>query len=83
MVRLSNISIREWKSFLESQGCHYYRTKGGHEIWGKKELTRSLTFQTHIDPIPEMVIRSNRGLAYKTYPSIRMKLSLKLEDNTV
>lgn len=38
--------------------CNYVRTSDGHQVWSKKELTRPIIFQTHIDPIPEFIIRN-------------------------
>ena len=42
---------------MEWEELHYVRTNGGHEIWSKKGLFRPVTFQTHIDPVPEKVVR--------------------------
>jgi predicted RNA binding protein YcfA (HicA-like mRNA interferase family) len=58
-VKLKNISLAEWRRYLKSLGLNKHRTKGGHEMWGKTGLTRQITFSNHIEPIPEMVIRSN------------------------
>ncbi len=55
--KLSNISIKEYKIFLTNCGCKYIRTSGGHEIWSRADLFRSITFQTHIDPVPERIIK--------------------------
>jgi len=57
--KLTNITIKKFKKFLKNAGCGYLRTNSGHEIWGKQGLTRPVTFQTHIDPVPELVIQSN------------------------
>jgi len=56
--RLSNISVSQYREFLSKAGCKYIRTTGGHEVWAKKELTRPIIFQTHIDPIPEFIIKN-------------------------
>lgn len=58
-VKLSNVSLAEWRRFLKHCGCNYHRTKGGHEMWGKSGLTREVVVQTHIDPIPEFIIKNN------------------------
>lgn len=55
--KLSNISIAEYRKFLMSQGCTKIRISGGHEIWTRADLTRPITFQTHIDPVPERIIK--------------------------
>jgi hypothetical protein len=56
---LKNISLRLFRQFLISKGLKIIRTNGGHEIWGGKQLLRPIVFQTHIDPIPEFVIKNN------------------------
>ncbi len=39
-------------------GCYFARTKGGHEAWKKPGLTRPIIFQTHVEPVPEMVVKN-------------------------
>jgi len=56
--KLTNVSLRMYREFLSKSGCKYVRTSDGHEVWTKKELTRPIIFQTHIDPIPEFIIRN-------------------------
>jgi len=59
-VRLSNISIDEFKQFLEFIGC--FRVDNGnegHEKWERPGVPRPIIFQTHIDPIPEFILRNN------------------------
>jgi hypothetical protein len=56
---LKNISLRLLRQFLISRGLKIIRTNGGHEIWGGKQLLRPIVIQTHIDPIPEFVIKNN------------------------
>lgn len=59
-VRLGNISIAEFKDFLESKGCvRVDNGNEGHEKWEKPGITRPIIYQTHIDPIPEFIIRNN------------------------
>lgn len=59
-VKLSNISISEFKEFLEEQGCEQEESGNeGHEKWSKAGCIRPVVFQTHIDPIPEFIIRNN------------------------
>lgn len=58
MRSLKNVSIKEYKAFLDKQKCSHYRTKGGHEHWAKPGLARPITFQTHIDPIPKHIIEN-------------------------
>lgn len=59
-VRLSNISIADFKEYLENLGCvRVDNGNDGHEKWEKEGMTRPVIFQTHIDPIPEFIIRNN------------------------
>lgn len=63
--KLSNISIAKFQAFLELCMCKQIGTNGGHEKWTRTDLTRPIVFQTHIDPIPEFIIKNNlRGLGY-------------------
>ena len=57
--KLSNISISNFKEFLTKAGCDYQGTEAGHEKWSRHDLTRPVIFQTHIDPVPEFIIKSN------------------------
>ena len=59
MSKLNNIKIKQFRKFLKKHNCKYIRTKGGHEIWHCPECLRPIIFQTHIEPIPEFVIRQN------------------------
>lgn len=34
-----------------------YRTMDGHEHWTRKDLNRPITIQTHIDPVPERIMK--------------------------
>ncbi len=56
---LKNISLKLFREYLKFKGLKLYRTNGGHEIWGSAKLRRPVVFQTHIDPIPEFIIRNN------------------------
>jgi hypothetical protein len=58
MKKLSNISLSEYRQFLRAAGCTLLRTSGGHEVWTRTDLTRPIIFQTHIDPVPEFIIRN-------------------------
>jgi hypothetical protein len=40
-------------------GMTKVRTKGGHEAWMKTGMTRPAIVQTHVDPVPEYVLRNN------------------------
>lgn len=55
---LKNIALRDFQRFLESEGCKLIRTKGGHMQYARPDLFRPITLQTHIDPIPEFIVRN-------------------------
>lgn len=59
MGRLSNVSLALFRSFLEEKGLKKIRTSGGHEIWSRSDLGRPVILQTHIDPVPEFIVRNN------------------------
>lgn len=59
MKTLSNISIKDFRAALTLLGLSQIRTKGGHEAWMKEGMTRPVIFQTHVEPIPEFIIRNN------------------------
>ena len=59
MRTLANITVSEFRAVLERLGLSKVRTKGGHEAWIKQGMTRPVIIQTHINPIPEFVIRNN------------------------
>ena len=58
-ARLSNVSIKVFREFLKYHNLNFHRIKSGHEIWSKKSLSRPVTFQTHVDPIPPFIISNN------------------------
>lgn len=31
--------------------------RGGHEKWSRSDLDRPITIQTHIDPVPEFIVK--------------------------
>ena len=57
--KLSNIPLRDFRKFLESQGLKLIKTskgRGGHEKWSRVDLERPITIQTHVDPVPEFIV---------------------------
>ena len=58
MKKLSNITVKEFRDLLLRLGLQPLRTAGGHEIWTKVGLRRTIVFQTHVEPIPEFVVRN-------------------------
>ena len=55
---LRNIPLKLFRDFLKEKGCVCNRTSGGHEHWSKNELKRPITLQTHVDPVPEFIIKN-------------------------
>lgn len=54
---LKNVSLRDCRKFLTKVGCQTKRTTGGHEHWTRADLLRPITIQTHIDPVPERIMK--------------------------
>lgn len=62
---LKNITISRYESFLELAKCKYLRTTSGHCSYSRQDLSRPITFQTHIEPVPEFIIKNGlRTLGY-------------------
>lgn len=57
--KLGNIPLRTFREFIAYCGCSLVSTAGGHEKWKKDGCLRSIILQSHIDPVPEFVVRSN------------------------
>ena len=55
---LKNITISQYESFLELAGCGYLRTTSGHCIYSRSDCWRPITFQNHIEPVPERIIKN-------------------------
>ncbi len=58
--KLSNISLSDFRSFLSSQDLKVIKTtkgRGGHEKWSRSDLNRPITIQTHVDPVPEFIVK--------------------------
>jgi len=55
---LRNIPLKLYRNFLIEQGCVCNRVNGGHEHCSRKDLLRPITIQTHIDPVPEFIIKN-------------------------
>ncbi len=58
--KLSNISLKNFGEFLKSEGLNVIKNtkgRGGHEKWSKKGMDRPITIQTHIDPVPEFIVK--------------------------
>lgn len=59
MGKYSNISLARFRKILVALGLTQVRTKGGHEMWIKDGMLRNVVLQTHIDPVPEDIIKNN------------------------
>jgi len=58
--KLSNISLTDFRAFLSGQGLKVIKAtkgRGGHEKWARADLDRPITIQTHIDPVPEFIVK--------------------------
>ncbi len=55
---LKNIPLKTFRDFLSYMGLKAIRTEGGHEVWSRKDLLRPVVVQTHIDPVPEFVVKN-------------------------
>jgi hypothetical protein len=58
--KLSNISLADFRKFLSNQGLKIIKDtkgRGGHEKWSRADLDRPVTIQTHIDPVPEFIVK--------------------------
>ncbi|MBR6291998.1 MAG: type II toxin-antitoxin system HicA family toxin [Bacteroidales bacterium] len=58
MKKLSNITLKEFRAILQQLGLQQLRIVGGHEIWTKPGLQRTIVFQTHVEPLPEFVVKN-------------------------
>ena len=58
--KLSNIPVKDFRKFLEKQGLNLIKStkgKGGHEKWSRADLDRPIIIQTHVDPVPEFIVK--------------------------
>ena len=58
--KLSNIPLKVFRKFLKSQGLNVIKSskgRGGHEKWSRSNIDRPITIQTHIDPVPEFIVK--------------------------
>lgn len=58
--KLSNIPLTDFRKFLQSEGLKVIKDtkgRGGHEKWSKADLDRPITVQTHVDPVPEFIVK--------------------------
>jgi hypothetical protein len=56
--KLSNIALKDLRYFLKAVGCNEVQAgKGGHEKWTRRDLRRPIILQSHIDPVPEFIVK--------------------------
>ncbi len=55
---LRNVPLNLYRNFLIEHGCSCNRKKGGHEHWSRSDLLRPITIQSHVDPVPEFIIKN-------------------------
>lgn len=55
---LKNIPLKTFREFLSYMDLKHIRTEGGHEVWSRKDLSRPVIIQTHIDPVPEFIVKN-------------------------
>lgn len=56
---LKNIPLKSVRKFLKKAKCYYKWTKGSHEIYDRKDLTRTLTLPNNKDPVRPRVLKNN------------------------
>lgn len=67
---LRNVPLKLYRDFLKHQGCTCSRISGGYEHWTREDLLRPITIQTHVDPVPEFIIKNGLrrlGLSKKDF----------------
>lgn len=74
MGAFRNVSPALFREYLKSLGLTCERISGGHEIWKTTGMLRPVIFQTHIDPIPEFIIRNNLRNVGKTRKDLEVYL---------
>lgn len=78
--KLSNISLKKFRKFLESQGLKKTKVtkgRGGHEKWIASHLDRPITIQNHIDTVPEFIVMQtlrHLGISKKEFWQIYQNL---------
>ena len=58
--KLSNIPLKDFRKFLQSEGLNIIKDtkgRGGHEKWSRLGMDRPVTIQTHVDPVPEFIVK--------------------------
>lgn len=78
--KLSNIPLKDFRKFLKYQGLKVIRDtkgRGGHEKWSRSDLNRPITIQTHVDPVPEFIVKQvlrHIGISRKEFSKAMKKI---------
>ncbi|TZF81045.1 type II toxin-antitoxin system HicA family toxin [Pedobacter sp. BS3] len=84
--KLSNISVSKFESFLELAQCKLVRQTGGHIVYSRCDCLRPIIFQSHIDPMPEFIVKNNlRILGYSKndfFDILECKVTVKRKGNS-
>ena len=54
--KTSNVPLAKFLKFLEGEGLKHIRSRGGHYIYARADLKRSIPVQSHLDPVPEFIV---------------------------
>lgn len=54
---LRNVSLKDCRKFLDLTGCKHIRSSGGHDVWTRSDFLRPIVLQSHIDPVPERIMK--------------------------
>lgn len=74
--KLGNISLKDFRTFLKKIGCVCSSIEGGHEKWVREGLKRPVVLQSHIEPVPEFIVKNtlrNLGLSKEDYFNVMGK----------
>ena len=55
---LRNVSIAQYEQFLQLARCTFIKIVSGHVKYSRSDLNRPIIFQSHIDPVPEFIIKN-------------------------
>ena len=55
--KLSNVSLTQFRQFLSDIGCVCIDVRRTREM--EEGCLRSVILQTHIDPVPEFIVKNN------------------------
>jgi hypothetical protein len=68
MNGIKNVPLKKFKKFLEKpENCKCIRISVGHFIYSRNDLYRPFPIQTHVDPVPNFIVKNAmRWLGYKS-----------------